>query len=166
MSTLPNSMNAIASKSCLLLGLLMMSFYWVGCDTNTECGTLTDTSFQMQFRRINATGQISTIESVQVDSLFSDPNEELFFMIRDTIISSGTSIPVNLGVSQTTYFFVRGPRKDTLSLRYNPSFTFFSPECGMRFRITNLEVMHHTFDSVAVLSNELFINEIELQIFL
>lgn len=63
-------------------------------------------------------------------------------------------IPLNYFSTETSIRFVRpGDVIDTVTIGYKVQTQFISEDCGERYYLSSLEVVHHTFDSIRVISN-------------
>jgi hypothetical protein len=151
-------------KASIILLMLVFSIGIVapGCETNTECTTMIDDVFAIEFRRAASS---PSVDLTKFDSIYS-LTDRLLFYTQDTIVASSIyRFPVNTTLDSMQLFFVKGQRKDTLTLGYRRGFTFVSPECGMLLQVSALAPKFHTFDSVFVNSEILLKNETELIIF-
>lgn len=78
-------------------------------------------------------------------------------VLNDTVLYQNKTesvllLPVNPGVTETSFVFVRGERTDTLSLGYSNQTVVLAPQCGAFPYQRNLAITRSTFgqDSVVV----------------
>ncbi|WP_333820313.1 DUF6452 family protein [Ohtaekwangia sp.] len=63
-------------------------------------------------------------------------------------------LPLNYTTTSTNIFFARSDgSKDTLDLKYTTKVQFVSEDCGSRYILSGLDVMHYSFDSIRLVSN-------------
>jgi len=84
---------------------------------------------------------------------------------QDTL--SVLTTPVNTTGTTTTYFFISELGQDTLTVSYDSEFFIFFEDCPPAQRLTNFQVVRHTFDSLVVMDTLLTRNNTDhVQIFL
>jgi hypothetical protein len=121
-------------------------FSLLACEDNTDCSSLTQSLVKVQFLTEKSPAPFLGFEAVypkiRPDSLIT--GTPLFNTLYD--------FPVNPGAEFTTYYFEGPGVLDSLTLGYTVQYAVISELCGVEVLYQDLQVLHHTFDSVAVIS--------------
>ncbi len=80
--------------------------------------------------------------------------------IKLTAAAAAVSIRLHPFQDTSSFYFNYAPnRKDFIRLKYTRSFGTTSPRCGYDQRIDNLQVVDHSFDSIAIFKSSLEIGD-------
>lgn len=139
-------------SSILPLALLAGGLF-VSCDAEESCVALTTRRYNIGFFAQDTTGA-KVARSRNFDLVRALGSDSLFYSRREAGVT-GLGLALNTAADTTTFVFENDGEADTLRLAYTRNFRLISPDCGLEVRITKPEVVKHTFDSVAVLTEEL-----------
>jgi hypothetical protein len=128
------------------LAFLLAFFALLACEDNTDCSSLT-----------------RNLVKVRLESESSPPPlllyEGIYPKTRPDSLITGTPLyntlyefAVNPGEPSTTYYFEGPGILDSLTLGYTVQYAVISELCGVEVLYQDLQVLAHTFDSVAIIS--------------
>lgn len=128
------------------LAFLFVFFALLACEDNTDCSSLTRNLVKVQLLSESDSPPLLLYEGIypktRPDSLIT--GTPLYNTLYD--------FAVNPSAGHTTYYFEGPGILDSLTLGYTVQYAVISELCGVEVLYQDLEVLAHTFDSVAVVS--------------
>lgn len=128
------------------LAFLFVFFAILACDDNTDCSSLTRNLVKVRLLSESDTPPLLLYEGIypktRPDSLISGT----------PLYNTLYEFAVNPGEASTTYYFEGPGILDSLTLGYSLQYTVISELCGVEVLYQDLQVVAHTFDSVALIS--------------
>lgn len=134
---------------------IVFSGMLIGCNDIEDCAV--DPNFgALKIQFFDRVGDVLKTENI--DSVKAIGSDTLFFISEDLVSSLELDLdPFNNNV---TYVFFDNLSTDSLVISYTRINELVSPECGPSIAFNDLQVVTHTFDSVAV-SNTFFNSNLE-----
>jgi hypothetical protein len=115
------------------------------CLDEPECFRLNNNVAGISFRKMSD----SASDTVVFDSIWADATDSIFFR---NVMANGVDLPLNFYDDTTTYYFKGLNQLDTLIVAYTARTQLVSRECGERFVLGDMHVVHSTFDSIRILN--------------
>lgn len=100
-----------------------------------------------------------TEERVKYDSIKAAASDSLFFTSKDSL--SLYSLELNSSLNTTTFFFYSGLKTDSLIVTYHKIVKIPFIECDPIIDISNIIINKSTFDSTALVFDNININILE-----
>ena len=117
------------------------------CNTIPDCRNEIESNF-VKVKFLDSAD--STVLAVQFESVEAIGVSSTLY--SDTLLSA-YELELNPAENSSKYTFQLDGSIDILELGYNRHVSIISEECGPKFSYDNLEIITHTFDSVAITSS-------------
>lgn len=114
-----------------------MALFVCGCFNPGDCLKNNKTNIELAF--VNAAG---AAQSVQFSSITISG---LKAALLTNVSVNAVSLPVNPAATSTTYVFVRGSRKDSITFTYRNQALVLNPDCGAILYHRDLDYALNTF---------------------
>lgn len=136
-----------------LISLLFFLGLAAACDDQASCVSNNTNYVQVNFYKIDTTGDESVTDTYENLSLYAADGS---LLIADTGTSlAGFRVPLNPSADQTFIVLRQDSVFDTLYFAYSREQLVISPECGVEQRFYNLSVPQETLDSVRVFETDI-----------
>ncbi len=152
---------SLSRKDIWLMFAVSCVVWAAGCNEDPDCFTPFTTRVTVKFVKLTTLeDSVQITESVKILGF-----DQVYYADTDTAIYQ---LPIDIESDTTTYIITTTEtdtlRIDTLILAYNRSIRYVSAECGVQHRVTNVRVVDDTFEILSVVSSQLHIDSVNVQI--
>lgn len=129
--------------------LIVIFFSWLAACSEADCVSQTSNYVNVTFYNSEENEE----DTVRVDTLRA-VGSDVLIMADSPTLNTITSfiLPLNPGDTQSTFVFIRGAVKDTLSLGYKTGSRLISEDCGTEVIISDLKSLKNDFDSIRIIN--------------
>jgi len=134
-----------------LLSLLTALFS--SCLSDPDCVITATNEVQIDFLKVTPDSIRTAVrDTVELDSILVSGTDSVFY-VADTV--SSIILPVNLSAQETTFFFYRQSRQDSIKLAYTRTTRVISPACGAFNYFQDLSLLLSTVTEAKVTDAQL-----------